>query len=97
MTSQVSLDYLIVDVFTSTHFLGNPLAIVWVPKTRRQHLSQEAKHRIAREFSCFKTVFVHLSDEAETGPTSLDYEIFPPSKSSRSQAIPPSELRGPSF
>ena len=51
------LRYTQLDVFTSTPFLGNPLAIVHLPSTAS--LSQSQKQNIAREFNLTETVFLH--------------------------------------
>ncbi|KIY04222.1 uncharacterized protein Z520_00916 [Fonsecaea multimorphosa CBS 102226] len=55
MSTQLS--FVTLDVFTSTRYTGNPLALVKVP----QHvaLSQSQKQRIAREFNLSETVFLH--------------------------------------
>ncbi len=53
------LNYHILDVFTPTRFLGNPLAIVQVPASEAANLTQEQKQIIAREFNLVETVFMH--------------------------------------
>ncbi|KAJ7251132.1 hypothetical protein B0H12DRAFT_1119696 [Mycena haematopus] len=58
MTRQLRFTKL--DVFTSTPFVGNPLAIVHVPSA--VELSQAEKQLIAREFNLSETVFHHLQD-----------------------------------
>ena len=55
----VRLSYTILDVFTSGVFLGNPLAIVQVPKELREEITQSRKQSIAREFNLSETVFLH--------------------------------------
>ena len=64
------LQFITLDVFTSTRFLGNPLAIVKVPKEHRTTLTQDQKQTIAREFNLSETVFLHES-EADA-PTKID-------------------------
>lgn len=52
-----SLAYTTHDVFTSTLYAGNPLAVVQVPSSTS--LTQEQKQVIAREFNYSETVFLH--------------------------------------
>ncbi|GAB7341164.1 hypothetical protein MBLNU457_7459t1 [Dothideomycetes sp. NU457] len=52
------MDFVTLDVFTQTRFLGNPLAIAKVPHSTT--LTQETKQTIAREFNYSETVFIHL-------------------------------------
>lgn len=52
------MDFVTVDVFTQTRFLGNPLAVVKVPHGTT--LPQATKQTIAREFNYSETVFIHL-------------------------------------
>jgi PhzF family phenazine biosynthesis protein len=66
MTRQLRFTKL--DVFTSTPFVGNPLAIVHVPKT--VELSQTEKQLIAREFNLSETVFHHVQDAVSVSATS---------------------------
>ena len=68
----VRLSYTIVDVFTSTIFLGNPLAIVRVPKELREEITQSKKQTIAREFNLSETVFLHEGNPDEP----LEIDIF---------------------
>ncbi|KAJ4359269.1 hypothetical protein N0V85_009457, partial [Neurospora sp. IMI 360204] len=75
----LTLTYLTVDVFTSTRYLGNPLAVVLIPASLRPRLTQDVKQRIAREFNFSETVFLHtLDDEARDGlsVTSREIDIF---------------------
>ncbi|PYI23551.1 phenazine biosynthesis-like protein [Aspergillus violaceofuscus CBS 115571] len=72
----MSLTYALVDVFTTTRFQGNPLAIVRVPAQQRDTLSQETKQKIATEFNLSETVFLHES--ASDSPTDLHIDIFTP-------------------
>jgi PhzF family phenazine biosynthesis protein len=57
----LKLQFLTTDVFTSTRYEGNPLAIVRLPKS--QKLTQEQKQRIAKEFNLSETVILHESEE----------------------------------
>ncbi|KAF9548283.1 putative phenazine biosynthesis protein [Agrocybe pediades] len=68
------LSFITLDVFTDTRFLGNPLAIVRVPKNLTNELTQEDKQTIAREFDLSETVFLHEGDL--DSPVTID--IFTP-------------------
>ncbi|KAF7303852.1 Phenazine biosynthesis PhzC/PhzF protein [Mycena indigotica] len=67
------LRFIQLDVFTSTPFIGNPLAIVLVPA--KSSLSQEQKQLIAREFNLSETVFLHELEENTTEST-FTIDIF---------------------
>lgn len=58
-----SVPYSTLDVFTTTRFKGNQLAVVHVPSSlplpASVLLSQETKQTIAREFNFSETVFLH--------------------------------------
>ncbi|CAA7270430.1 unnamed protein product [Cyclocybe aegerita] len=56
------LPFTTLDVFTDTHFLGNPLAIVRIAKELQSTVSQAQKQTIAREFNLSETVFLHEGD-----------------------------------
>ena len=56
-------EYVTLDVFTSTRFAGNPLAVVKVP--RDISITQEQKQLIAREFNYSETTFLHERAEGE--------------------------------
>ena len=58
-----ALDFLTLDVFTSTHYLGNPLAVVLVPAAQASTLTQERKQLIAREFNLSETAFLHVPED----------------------------------
>ncbi|PLB52325.1 Diaminopimelate epimerase-like protein [Aspergillus steynii IBT 23096] len=73
------LNYVVVDVFTTTRFKGNPLAIVQVPANYWSSLSQEAKQLIAVEFNLSETIFLHEPPEDSQDPTeSVSVDIFTP-------------------
>ncbi|PYI10948.1 Diaminopimelate epimerase-like protein [Aspergillus sclerotiicarbonarius CBS 121057] len=73
------LNYALVDVFTTTRFLGNPLAIVRVPASYRSALSQETKQKIAVEFNLSETIFLHEpSEDCQEPVESLAVDIFTP-------------------
>lgn len=69
----MKLSFTTLDVFTTTPFSGNALAIVRVPATHRATLTEDQKQKIATEFNLSETVFLH-----EVGPsdTVADYDIF---------------------
>jgi len=70
--SAPQLRFTTLDVFTSTRFSGNPLAIVHVSKELKNVLSQTQKQTIAREFNLSETVFMHEGNP--DGP--IDIDIF---------------------
>ncbi|KAL3450271.1 hypothetical protein BJX65DRAFT_10866 [Aspergillus insuetus] len=73
------LDYVVVDVFTNTRFLGNPLAIVLVPGKYRNTLTQKIKQKIAIEFNLSETIFLHEPPENSPELTeSLVIDTFTP-------------------
>lgn len=83
MTSPTRLSFVTLDVFTSQRYLGNPLAVVFVPASLRDTVTQETKQRIAREFNLSETVFLHtLDDEAKDGAAvkSRQIDIFTPNE-----------------
>ena len=71
MSTCTKLHFTTLDVFTSTLFLGNPLAIVHVPKDLINLLSQTQKQTIAREFNLSETVFMHEGNP-DDGPINID-------------------------
>lgn len=78
-SDSLKLDFVTLDVFTDTRFLGNPLAVVFVPAALRARVGQEVKQRIAREFNLSETVFLHtLDDEPTTGVATREIDIFTP-------------------
>ncbi|KAJ7054168.1 hypothetical protein C8F01DRAFT_1164169 [Mycena amicta] len=70
----MNLKFTKLDVFTSTPFYGNPLAIVHVP--HGVSLSQDQKQLVAREFNLSETVFHH--QESSGDPVAID--IFTPTE-----------------
>jgi PhzF family phenazine biosynthesis protein len=60
MPTSITLPFVTLDVFTTDRYAGNPLAIVRVPPG--QHLTQEQKQIIAREFNYSETVILHESE-----------------------------------
>ncbi|RAL14763.1 PhzF family phenazine biosynthesis protein [Aspergillus homomorphus CBS 101889] len=75
----MTLQYALVDVFTTTRFHGNPLAIVRVPAAQRASLAQETKQKIATEFNLSETVFLHEPPtEKPLSAGSVAIDIFTP-------------------
>lgn len=70
------LSYVTVDVFTTSKFAGNPLAIVHLPSSVK--LTQEQKQEIAKEFNYSETVFVHEPKAGDDANTWI-IDIFTPS------------------
>jgi PhzF family phenazine biosynthesis protein len=61
----MQLPFTTLDIFTSTRYAGNPLAIIRVPAHLRAHLSEDQKQAIAAEFNLSETVFLHDVREGE--------------------------------
>ncbi|KAF2867867.1 phenazine biosynthesis protein-like protein phzf family [Massariosphaeria phaeospora] len=71
----MQLHFTTLDVFTSTRYIGNPLAVVRVPSSLRSQITDDQKQKIAREFNFSETTFLHEpASEAET----VDFDIFTP-------------------
>lgn len=75
----LQLKFAVLDVFTSTPFTGNQLAIVHVP--HHDTLSQEQKQTTAKEFGFSETVFLYDLDnqDASSKAYTFNYHIFTPS------------------
>ncbi|KAI0515332.1 hypothetical protein F5B22DRAFT_198898 [Xylaria bambusicola] len=71
----MDLPFTTLDVFTSTQLEGNPLAVVQVPASLRERLTQPLKQKIAREFNLSETVFLH-DDTSKSGQDARDIDIF---------------------
>ncbi|KAI1280019.1 hypothetical protein F5Y07DRAFT_20828 [Xylaria sp. FL0933] len=63
------------DVFTSKRLQGNPLAVVQVPASLRDRLTQPLKQKIAQEFNLSETVFLH-DETSDSGPKAREIDIF---------------------
>lgn len=69
------LNFVTLDVFTTTPFKGNPLSIVHLPPGTP--LSQIQKQTIAREFNLSETVFIHDVDStSDSGLHTRRIDIF---------------------
>ncbi|KAL3419705.1 phenazine biosynthesis [Phlyctema vagabunda] len=62
----MKLSFTTIDVFTTTRYAGNPLAIIEVPAEYKTSLTQEQKQKIAAEFNLSETTFLHLPPAGET-------------------------------
>ncbi|QSZ33428.1 hypothetical protein DSL72_004996 [Monilinia vaccinii-corymbosi] len=62
------------DVFTSTRYLGNALAIIRPPTPTT--LSQTQKLQISKEFNLSEVVFLHLPESVDSNPKELTIDIF---------------------
>ncbi|KAH8176854.1 phenazine biosynthesis-like protein [Sarocladium implicatum] len=67
----LELPFVTLDVFTTTRFKGNPLAVVTIPANLPAPPTQEQKQAIAREFNLSETVFVHDVDPT----TASDHDV----------------------
>ncbi|KAK0703981.1 hypothetical protein B0T26DRAFT_757479 [Lasiosphaeria miniovina] len=75
--SDLKFDFVTLDVFTDTRYVGNPLAVVFIPAALRGQLTQEKKQAIASEFNLSETVFFHQPDnELDTPVTTREIDIF---------------------
>ncbi|OTA83670.1 hypothetical protein M434DRAFT_400644 [Hypoxylon sp. CO27-5] len=70
------LQFVTLDVFTSTRLQGNPLAVVSVPAALKDKLSQATKQKIAQEFNLSETVFLHETAESDTQKQQRNVDIF---------------------
>jgi PhzF family phenazine biosynthesis protein len=69
------LTFTTLDVFTSTPYVGNPLAVIRVPASVRNQLTESKKQNIAREFNLSEVTFLH---EPVNSADTADYDIFIP-------------------
>ncbi|KAH7369563.1 phenazine biosynthesis protein-like protein phzf family [Rhexocercosporidium sp. MPI-PUGE-AT-0058] len=69
----MKLSYTTLDVFTSTRYAGNPVAIIRIPSGTT--LTQGQKQSIAAEFNLSEIVFLHLPAEGTTS-TERKIDIF---------------------
>ena len=73
---ETRLTFYIIDVFTKTKFIGNPLAIVHVPASESVQLSPAQKQLIAREFNLSETVFMYDASPDTLPDAPVKIEIF---------------------
>ncbi|KAH6659411.1 hypothetical protein BKA67DRAFT_652641 [Truncatella angustata] len=72
----MELEFATLDVFTAKRLEGNPLAVVKVPASLKDKLSQDQKQQIAKEFNLSETTFLHLPDDSGASPDALTVDIF---------------------
>lgn len=73
----MELSFATLDVFTSTRFEGNPLAVVRVPAALRGAVTSARKQAVAREFNLSETVFLHEPVNGDAAAaTVLEIDIF---------------------
>jgi hypothetical protein len=54
-----TLSFTTLDVFTSTPYSGNPLALIRIPASLASLVTQTQKQLIAQEFNLSETLFLH--------------------------------------
>ena len=69
-----SLNFATLDVFTSTQYEGNPLAVVRIPAVLRSAITQQQKQIMANEFNLSETVFLH--EQKDPNIPEWDIDIF---------------------
>ncbi|KAM0265631.1 hypothetical protein ACHAQJ_000065 [Trichoderma viride] len=68
----MELPFITLDVFTSTRYRGNALAVVTIPASGPKP-TQEQKQAVAREFNLSETVFIHeVADPATNHSRQID-------------------------
>ncbi|KAI1209849.1 Diaminopimelate epimerase-like protein [Annulohypoxylon truncatum] len=73
----MDLQFVTLDVFTSKRLQGNPLAVVTVPATLKDKLTQATKQKIAKEFNLSETVFLHeVAESDQEQQKQRDIDIF---------------------
>jgi PhzF family phenazine biosynthesis protein len=72
----MKLSFTTLDVFTSTSYAGNPVAIIKVPASESASLTQKQKQSIASEFNLSEIVFLHLPTEGATTSKERKIDIF---------------------
>lgn len=69
----MTLPFTTLDVFTTTPFLGNPLAIIRVPATLRAHITKDEKQNIALAYNLSEVTFLQVPP---SGSDTADFDIF---------------------
>lgn len=69
-----TLDFVTLDVFTASPYLGNPLAVVKIPTNLKSAISKEQQLKIATEFNFSETVFLH--QRADINELKWNIDIF---------------------
>jgi len=68
----MKLDFNTLDVFSSSRYAGNPVAIISVPASAKESLTQTQKQRIASEFNLSEIVFLHLPTSSASQERHID-------------------------
>lgn len=66
------LPFTTLDVFTSTRYRGNPVAIIRVPASFKSQLSQTRKQEIAADFNLSEIVFLHEKTSPDAEEVKID-------------------------
>jgi PhzF family phenazine biosynthesis protein len=74
----MKLTYVTLDVFTSTPYYGNPVAIVNIPGQHASALPPEKLQLIAREFNFSETVFLHEQSASDAQEGEVRIQINTP-------------------
>lgn len=64
------------DVFTTTPYEGNPLAVIQIPASLRNIITQAQKQSIAQEFNLSESIFIHETLNPEAEVPEWDVDIF---------------------
>lgn len=72
----MELPFVTLDVFTTTPFKGNPLAVVTIPASLETPPTQEQKQAIACEFNLSETVFIHEAHTDSQSQHDRSIDIF---------------------
>jgi PhzF family phenazine biosynthesis protein len=70
------LRFTTLDVFTTTPYEGNPLAVISIPASLRSAITQEKKQALAREFNLSESIFIHESLTPSAEIPEWDVDIF---------------------
>jgi len=68
----MKLNFTTLDVFSSTPYAGNPLAVVQIPSSAKESLTQKQKQSIASEFNLSEIVFLHLPTDPSSQERNID-------------------------
>lgn len=76
MPSTLQLPFTTLDVFTTTRYEGNPLAVVHIPSNLEREPTSEELDQIAKEFNLSETIFIFLGDGAKGDVPEWKVRIF---------------------
>lgn len=77
LKAKMQLRFTTIDVFTTTPYIGNPLAIVRIPRNLRAILTEAQKQNIARKSYLSEATFLHEPLSGNDHNT-VDFDIFTP-------------------